>query len=313
MTIRDLRPADAATLLEFLRRDFPEEERLMGTRPDGFDRIVRRVFRWDTRLVLGLLRRFGRPVFRFFVDEEGGRIVATTLLTFGARAGHVSMVAVDPAYRRRGLATQLLDQARRASARRGRRYVALDVLDTNAPARALYERLDYRPLRSTAYVVREAPATPAAAIPTPEGLRPMNRDDADALARIARRQRPSPVAEVLPVSAGEISGSAWVSRILASESAAWVIDPGTGPLAWVSATSSSATEAGHLSAPIVDPSVRPEDAAALVGIAAAWCTARGAPRLIALVADENARGRAALEAAGFHDELRFWTLYRPSA
>ena len=97
--IRDLRKVDAPRVLEFLQTQFPEEEALLGTRPEGFAKVVHRVFRWDAQLVIRLARLFGRPLFRFFVVEEDGRIVATTLLSFPERSGYVSMVVVDPAYR----------------------------------------------------------------------------------------------------------------------------------------------------------------------------------------------------------------------
>ncbi len=311
MKVRELRAADAADLLGFLQRDFPEEEALLGTRPEGFQEVVRRVFRWDVRLVLGLLRLVGRPIFRFFVIEEGGRLAATTLLTYSPRAGYVSMVVVAPEHRRRGFARTLLEEARRAARARGRRYVVLDVLAANTPARTLYERLGYRTLRSTAYFVHDRPsALPPAPGGGVTGQRPFRPRDARELARIDARSRPADVVRVLPTSPRDFTGSAWESGLLASERAAWVIDDGEGPRAWVSATISKATEAGHLSNPIVDGSVTPERVEALVRTAAAWCATRGAPRLLAMVPEENERGRAALTATGFRDVLPVLTLYR---
>ena len=312
MTIRDLKHRDTGELLEFLRRDFPDEERLMGWRPEGFAKVVARVFRWDTRLITGLLRLVGRPIFRFFVVEEEGHLVATTLLTFGPRSGYISMVAVEPAYRRRGLARALLEDARTATVRRHRPYVALDVLEQNAPARTLYAAIGYRPLRRASQLVLERPDSAAARNP-PAGLRPMLKSDGEALAVIVREEKPPEVEAVLPTTAGDIAGSAWAGRILESESASWVIDTGSGPIAWVSATSSPATEAAHLAAPIIAPTVAPEAAQALVETAVSWCARRQAPRILTMIPDENLQGRAAVEAAGFHDVLRLWTLYRPAA
>jgi ribosomal protein S18 acetylase RimI-like enzyme len=313
VTLRDLRAADTPRLLEFLKNEFPQEEALLGTRAEGFVEITRRVFRWDTRAFLGLLRVVGRPIFRFFVIEEGGRIVATTLLTFGPRAGYVSMVVVDPAHRRRGLARTLLERARSATRSRGRPYIALDVLAANAPARTLYESLGYRPLRAASYLVHDRPTTLLPAPNAVPGLRAFRRSDARPLAEIARRQKPSEVEAVLPTAAREIVGSEWVGRILRTEFAAWVLDPGRGPVAWVGASVSTATEAAHLTAPILDDSVAPEGARALVETAGAWCAARGAPRVLSMLPAENLRGRAALEGAGFHDAIPLWTLYRPAA
>jgi ribosomal protein S18 acetylase RimI-like enzyme len=313
VTFRDLRAADTPRLLQFLKNEFPEEEALLGTRPEGYVEITRRVFRWDARLVLGFLRLVGRPIFRFFVVEEGNQIVATTLLTFGQHTGYVSMVVVDPAHRRRGLARALLGRALSATRSRGKPYIALDVLAANTPARTLYESLGYRPLRAASYLVNERPASLLPAPSSFPGLRAFRPSDAEPLAAIARRTKPPEVEAVLPTASREILGSAWVGKLLATELAAWVLDDGRGPVAWVGASVSLATEAAHLSAPIVDPSVAPERARALVHTAVAWCAARRAPRVLTNLPAENLRGRAAVEGTGFRDAIPTWTLYRPVA
>ncbi len=310
MTVRDLRPADAPRLFELMKTEFPEEEVLLGSRPEGLDEVVRRVYRPPTRLLLGFLRLIGRPLFRFFVIESEGRIVATTLLTFSHRAGYLSTVVVDPAYRRRGFAKELLERSRKATRARGKPFVALDVLASNERARALYAKMGYRPLRSTAFFVHESPAAFSSASANPPGVRPFAKSDARPLADIARLGVPVEVQTVLPVTHQDIAGSARVSRMLASETAAWVLDEGSGPRGWVSATVTPVTEAAHLAAPIVDPSVPTERAAELVRVAAGWCAARHAVRLMAMAPEENSRGRAALVAAGFRDALSLWTLFR---
>lgn len=313
MTVRDLRAVDTPSLLDFLKNEFPEEEALLGTRPDGFVKIARRVFRWDTRLLLGLLRLIGRPIFRFFVVEEGDRIVATTLLTFSQRSGYVSMVVVDPAHRRRGWARTLLERARATTRARGKPFIALDVLAANTPARTLYESLGYRPLRAASYLVHEQPASLLPGPTAVPGLRPFRRSDARPLAEIARRENPPEVEAVLPTTSRNLAGSAWVGAILGSELAAWVLDDGRGPVAWAAASVSAATEAAHLAAPVVAATVAPERARALVATAGAWCAVRRPPRVLTMLPAENLRGRAALEGAGFHDAIPLWTLYRPVA
>ena len=117
--LRELKVGDTPRFLVLLKNNFPEEEALMGTRPEGVTRIVRRVFRWDTRFFLGLLRLLGRSFFRFYVIEADHQVVATTFLSFSEKSGYVSMVVVDPARRRQGLARRLLEQARVATVRRG--------------------------------------------------------------------------------------------------------------------------------------------------------------------------------------------------
>lgn len=311
MNVRDLRAHDAPDLLRFLQNYFPEEEALLGTRPEGFQKVVQRIFRWDSRLILGVLRLFGRPLFRFFVVEDGGRVVATTLLTFPKEAGYLSMVVVDANYRRRGIARELLERARKAARKRGKRFLALDVLAANAPARTLYEREGYRPLRTTGYFVHDHPDTLRPAPALVPGLRPFERRDARALAAIARRERPAALNEVLPMTERELTGSSWAGQLLASSMAAWVLDDGSGAVAWISATVSSATAAGHIASPIIGPSVAPASAEGLVRTAGAWCAERGVARLLTMTPEENARGRAALEATGFRHAIPVLTLSRP--
>jgi ribosomal protein S18 acetylase RimI-like enzyme len=306
--IRDLKRADANRVFEFLSKYFPEEEAILGTRPEGFEKVVRRLFRFDTQLILGLLKVFGRPVFRFFVVEEDGRVVATTLLSFPERAGYLSMVVVDPAYRRRGLAQALLDRCRVTTQGTGRKYVALDVLAQNTPARTLYERVGYRPLRETQFMVREPDASLTGA--SSPSIRPFRREDARALVEIAQRSRPAEVTEVLPIRAASLRPGSFIDSVLQAESAAWVIDRGHGPEGYLSASVGAITTAAHFSDPIVAEGVEGPEAAALVRTAIEWCVARKSPRIAAQVPVANVRGRAALLGGGFDDAISVWTLYR---
>jgi len=311
--LREFRPTDTPRLFEFLKTEFPQEEALLGTRPEGFRKIVQRLSRWDTRLVLGLARAIGRPLFRFLVIEDAGRVVATTMLTFNPRSGYVSMVVVDPSFRRRGYARRLLEEARHATERRKRRYVVLDVLEANPPARTLYEAIGYRRLRSSAYLSHERPDTLRGPLPTPAGIRPFRRRDARRIAEIAQRGLPSEIADVLPARPAQFLGSRIANRLLSNETAAWVVDRGNGPEAYAGAAVSPATEAAHLTAPVVAESVELPLAAALVRTAAGWAAERRPSRILAQVPEENRRGRAALEEVGFHEALSLFTLYRTSA
>jgi ribosomal protein S18 acetylase RimI-like enzyme len=280
--LREFAPADLAQLLPLLERHFPEEEALLGRRPEAYDRIVRRFYRWDARLVLGVLRWVGRPVYRFFVIEADGRLAATTILTFPPRAGFISTVMVDTPYRRRGFARRLLDAAVAATVRTGRRHVALDVLATNAPAQALYASLGFGRLRTGAFLLRDAPAP-----------------------------SPAPVAEVLPASAAQFHLGDPVATALESTTAAWVLETARGPAAFVAATVSPSVESAHLTSPVLAPEVEEADARALVATAVRWAHAQGRSRVVTEVPDHNVPGRRALEAEGFHEAFRIDTLSRP--
>lgn len=61
----------------------------------------------------------------------------------GDRYGYVLMLYVDPAHRRRGIATALLTVAQGWAIARGDRQIGLQVLPTNSTALALYQKLGY--------------------------------------------------------------------------------------------------------------------------------------------------------------------------
>ncbi len=316
--IGEFRPSESARLFELLKENFPEEEALYGTQPGAWNRIVRRIYRWDARLVVGLLRALGRPIYRFFTVTVDGRIVATTIVSFAERAGYISMVMVDRPYRGRGYARALMERARDAAERAHRRYVALDVLSGNAPAIALYRSLGYRDLREVGLFSRPLdplrPVASTAAPPPPSAdLRRYRSADREPLAAIAARAIPTTVAEVLPPNRRALNGSFTLDRILASESESWVVEQDGAPVAWASATVSDAMEAAGLSAPIVDEAADPARVDGLLRTAVDWCARRGAARIVSQVPLDHRRSVEALERAGFSIAHRLRTLYRPTS
>jgi len=307
--IRTLKRVDGPKLFQLMDREFPEESALLGGRPEEFQKVVRRYFRWDSQFVLGLLRLVGRPIIRILAVEADGELAGITMVTFPRGSGYISDVVVDPKFRRRGFARQLLEEGRRVARRAKRRFVVLDVLEQNTGARALYDSLGYRPLRARSqFILEPVPTTPAPAATS--GIRPFAKTDAASLVAIVTRQTPSLVNDVAPTTEQMFIGSALANRMMNLEEAAWVIDRGHGAEAYVSANCSPVFEAGHLSAPVVGESVDPSLADTLVRTAIAWCAARKVPRVLTVVAEENPRGAAALEAAGFHHAFKLWTLYR---
>ena len=311
MMLREFRREDAPRLFALLKSEFPEEEAMLGMRPEGFETVIRRLYRADVRFVLGLLRAFHRSPFHLYVAEEGGAIAATTLLSFAPRAGFLSTVVVDPAFRRHGFARRLLQAARGETGRRGRPYVALRVLESNTPARALYASEGYVDLDRQWFSVQDAPAT---IVPPQAGaaVRPSRPSDLAAVAALANRLAPEPVRTVLPVRPRYFAGGTWDDRLFSAETAHWVVDRGRGPEAHVAATTTPTTEAAHLSTPIVAESVEPSLAADLVRTAGVWLATRRPPRIVTTVPETSARARAALKEVGFHDAVAHRTLYRPS-
>jgi GNAT superfamily N-acetyltransferase len=86
--------------------------------------------------------------------REGGRAVGYAFLLlvpsgqmfdFGELRGEVDALAVAPDVRGAGVGTALLERARQELWDRGCRYWSIGVLEANAGAAALYERVGFRP------------------------------------------------------------------------------------------------------------------------------------------------------------------------
>ena len=72
-----------------------------------------------------------------------GEIVGFAIMRFGDEAAHLHLLAVDPRYRRQGVATKLMDWLEAACRTAGMHHVRLEVRLENLPARQFYARLGY--------------------------------------------------------------------------------------------------------------------------------------------------------------------------
>ena len=78
------------------------------------------------------------------VDAEGEfALVGYLIISRYVDAWHVMNIAVDPPYRRRGVATTMMEELFRLTVDDGRRGYTLEVRVSNASAIALYERLGF--------------------------------------------------------------------------------------------------------------------------------------------------------------------------
>jgi ribosomal protein S18 acetylase RimI-like enzyme len=309
--LRTFRRGDIPAYYALMTREFPEEAEVFGWHEEAFLRIVGKFQRPWYRFVLGVLAAVGSPVFRFFVLEVDGAFAASAIESFGPDLSYVSSVVVAPPFRRRGYAKRILAACHDAAAKRRSRYVALDVLDTKTGAAALYDSLGYRPVSHASHLVRRTVGDVGFA-PSDRAVRPFDRNDGEPLAGIARSFVPPARQEVQPVSAAQFHVPGAVVQALDSRTMAWVVDRGTGPLAWVRASVSPVMDAGHFTAPVIRADATPSDVAALLGTALAWSKSNGATRVVAEVLDENVRAAAGLRAAGFEVAYGSRTLARPT-
>ncbi len=79
----------------------------------------------------------------FLVAEVDGEVVGTVIGGFDGRRGFIYHLAVDPAQRGRGLATQLMDEVETRLLAKGAIRAYLLVAADNAEARSLYEKRDW--------------------------------------------------------------------------------------------------------------------------------------------------------------------------
>jgi GNAT superfamily N-acetyltransferase len=121
----------------------------------------------DWRIFLKLGRLYAVPT-------DDGRIVATTAtLPYGSRFAWISMVLVAPDYRRRGLATRLMQQAMRELAAAK----LVPVLDATPDGREVYRRLGFEDAWGFQRLIRRE--RQGAGAPAPAGIIVRPITDAD--------------------------------------------------------------------------------------------------------------------------------------
>jgi len=107
-------------------------------------------------------------------NAEGRLVASGAALPYGQGQGWISMVLVSPAYRHRGLATELLNEGVGTLRQTGR----VPVLDATPAGAQVYRRLGFQPGLE---FQRWEGVLPAAAAPATAGLRRATADDLDAM------------------------------------------------------------------------------------------------------------------------------------
>jgi ribosomal protein S18 acetylase RimI-like enzyme len=120
-------------------------------------------------LIGGTYGRFLAEASRVLVERDGTPAAAILCAEQSARTAVVLDAVVDPSWRRRGLGLYLFRWSIQALRALGYATVQLWVTEANAPARALYDRLGFRPwARSIIYRWRREP------LPAGVELQPQN-------------------------------------------------------------------------------------------------------------------------------------------
>lgn len=136
--IREINHKDLSRIIDIRKASLVEEFELFGSNEDSFMSNFTRY-----RLFRLIHRCTGKLFFRAYVGEILDDIVGMTILSRDGQKWRISGVMVDPKYRRRSYGKRLVSEACDEAKRRGAEKIFLDVLERNAPARALYRSLGF--------------------------------------------------------------------------------------------------------------------------------------------------------------------------
>ena len=91
----------------------------------------------------GIFRDCLRAGYSAWVVEDEGRVIAYGLMSVAAGESHILNVCVHPDHQGEGLGRRLMDHLLALAADYGASMALLEVRPSNAPARALYQRLGF--------------------------------------------------------------------------------------------------------------------------------------------------------------------------
>ena len=97
---------------------------------------------WSERIFQSEL---AQPNRMYLVARSGATVLGFAGVLLVVDEGHITNVAVDPSWQRRGVAASLLLRLCRTSAERGARQLTLEVRMGNRGAQALYRRFGFAP------------------------------------------------------------------------------------------------------------------------------------------------------------------------
>ncbi|MGH7793509.1 MAG: GNAT family N-acetyltransferase [Candidatus Binatia bacterium] len=127
LALRLARPADASTIANMSRLLIED-----GLR-----------WRWTAERVAASIRD---PNVNVLVARTNSRMVGFAIMRYGDDSAHLDLLAVTPAYRRLGVARQLLEWLEKCALVAGIFSVALEVRADNEAAQLFYKHLGYRAL-----------------------------------------------------------------------------------------------------------------------------------------------------------------------
>ena len=98
---------------------------------------------WSRNIFVSEVTRNDNAIY--FVALVGERIVGYAGIWIILDEGHITNIAVDPAFQRQGIGEGLIDELTKAAVRRGVIAMTLEVRVSNTGAQALYTKLGFVP------------------------------------------------------------------------------------------------------------------------------------------------------------------------
>jgi len=313
--LRECRPSDSAGIAELLKRNPTEEFPLLGLDPQQVEGILRRLQRWEIRLILGLSAAIRRPLIKILVLAESGKILGIAMIGFTPEVAQIGGLTVDGSIQRRGHGQELMKACERIGRRYGRSYLTLDVLAGNLPAVGLYQKLGYRTIRDVRWMSRDLrpPFVDETGYRSLRSLRirAFRPADTKELVALANAAMPAEVRSVVRLRLQDFRAAGLSRRAGQVEAASWVLERENQIAGYVKAFVSPAVEAAQIGPLVLAQPFDNDACSTLVQTALAWCVERRAPRAILALPEHLDELRPTIERGGFTERFRLHTMALP--
>jgi ribosomal protein S18 acetylase RimI-like enzyme len=208
--IRDLCKSDLDDLLDLLPKCFAKEFEIMGFDAEHARAIFNRAFGPSGRLLLGSLGLLGKDPMKFLVAEADSQVVGTTFVQRGEKSGYISSVMVHPDYRKRGIATALVETAVEYVQKGRMERAVLHVVSTNTPAIGVYSRLGFERFESITNLLGETDFALAQGRADDIEVRPYRGSDLDDVYDLARASEDPAHLRLFGLSRKDLKMPLWV-------------------------------------------------------------------------------------------------------
>ena len=281
----------------------------------GLDESIDTVYQYFHRRSVWTLyafaRALGRPPVQVFVAVGQGRVLGTASLALLPKAGYVFAVGTDSAYRGRGIASRLLEQAHRATRDRGIRWTALDVESDNETAIRVYRRLGYEQTARFNWYVGPTPhrttQTAVAATEVPESRMK------EVVAWVNLHQLPA-LLDPLPATNRMLSHLENVTQLPGAPKArTWLLASSGQPAAVARGTYLPTVHTGFVLPVGWDPAISVDSLLSLASPVIDWSRSLGAARTVVAIPGSPGAWEHVVASLGLSYAVSTTLMVRPSA